>query len=149
MWPDLLALCPMEVLTNSHFSVKFEDGLRVILEYFESVSDGLWFVVVSLHQRLPGLVILALYLGRVEHEVVDTAAGGVDPPVLHSLNDGFERDTKVDNDIDRCLLLQCFGLSHCPAGDLISTQTGGPKYETSGIHPAARPSHPASSAQRR
>ena len=115
MWPDLLAFCPVEVLTNSHFSIKFEDGLRVILEYFESVSDGLWFVVVSLHKSLPGLVILALHLGRVEHEVVDTAAGGVDPPVLHSLNDGFEWDTKVDNDIDGCLLLQCLGLGHCPA----------------------------------
>merc|ERR1712045_494285 len=99
MWPDLLAFCPVEVLTNSLFSIKFEDGLRVILEYFKSVSDGLWFVVIP-----------ALDLGRVEHEVVDPAAGGVDPPVLHSLNDGFERDTKVNNDIDRCLLLQCFGL---------------------------------------
>ena len=39
----------------------------------------------------------------------------MDPPVLHSLDDGLEGDTEVDHDVDGSLGLEGLGLSDSPA----------------------------------
>ena len=53
-------------------------------------------------------------LGRVEDEVVDPATAGVDPAVLHSLDDRLEGDAEVDHHVDRGLRLQGLGLGLSP-----------------------------------
>ena len=58
MRPDLLALRPVEVLADVHLPVELQHGLRVGLEHLQSVPHRLRLVVLSLHQRLSGLVVL-------------------------------------------------------------------------------------------
>ena len=58
MRPDLLALRAVEVLTDVHLPVELQHGLRVGLEHLQSVPHRLRLVVLSLHQRLSGLVVL-------------------------------------------------------------------------------------------
>ena len=57
MRPDLLALRAVEVLADVHLPVELQDGLRVGLEDLQSVPHRLRLVVLSLDQRLPGLVV--------------------------------------------------------------------------------------------
>ena len=57
MQPDLLALRALEVLADVHLPVELQDGLRVGLEDLQSVPHRLRLVVLSLDQRLPGLVV--------------------------------------------------------------------------------------------
>ena len=58
MRPDLLALRAVEVLADVHLPVELQHGLRVGLEHLQSVPHRLRLVVLSLHQRLSGLVVL-------------------------------------------------------------------------------------------
>ena len=58
MWPDLLTLRAVEVLADVHLPVELQHGLRVGLEHLQPVPHRLRLVVLPLHQRLSGLVIL-------------------------------------------------------------------------------------------
>ncbi len=87
MRPDLLGLCALESLEHSLLGVVVEHGPRVVREHLEAVANGLWLVVLPLDQVLAGLVVLAVNLGRVEQGVVHAARAGVDPTVLHAVND--------------------------------------------------------------
>ena len=134
MRPDFLALCPMKILTDSHLSVILEHRLRDILEHLEPIPHRLWLVVISLNQRLTSFIINTINFGWVEYKVVHAPAdnenncvmyihgvdilkrlpGGVNPSVLDSFDYCLKRDTEIDNDINRCLLLQCLCLSNSP-----------------------------------
>ena len=58
VWPDLLALSPMEVLADVHLPVELQHGLGVGPEHLQPVPHRLRLVVLPLYQRLSGLVIL-------------------------------------------------------------------------------------------
>ena len=60
------------------------------------------------------ILVIFIYLRRVEHEVVDSPTAGVDPSVLHSLDDRLEGDAEVHHDVDGSLRLERLGLSHGP-----------------------------------
>ena len=64
VWPDLLALSPMEVLADVHLPVELQHGLGVGPEHLQPVPHRLGLVVLSLDQRLPGLVVLPIHLDR-------------------------------------------------------------------------------------
>ena len=49
-------------------------------------------------------LVFSLYLPR-----------GVNPSVLNSFDNSLKGNTKIDDDIDRCLLLQRFSLSNSPS----------------------------------
>ena len=68
MGPDLLALRAVEVLADVHLPVELQHRLRVGLEDLHSVPHRLRLVVLSLDQRLPGLVVLPLDLRQVRLE---------------------------------------------------------------------------------
>ena len=74
MRPDLLALRAVEVLADVHLPVELQHGLRVGLEHLQSVPHRLRLVVLSLDQRLPGLVILPgnLEIARLRRRVKRT-----------------------------------------------------------------------------
>ena len=79
-------------MEESHAPVELQDRPGHVGEDLEPVPDRLWLVVVPLDEGLAGLVVLARDLGRIEHEVVDAAGGGVEPPVLHTVNDGLQNN---------------------------------------------------------
>ena len=64
VWPDLLALSPVEVLADVHLPVELQHGLGVGPEHLQPVPHRLRLVVLSLDQRLPRLVVLPLHLDR-------------------------------------------------------------------------------------
>ena len=63
---------------------------------------------------LSNILFIFIHLRRVEHEVVDSSAARVDPPVLHSLDDRLEGDAEVHHDVDGSLRLERLGLGHGP-----------------------------------
>ena len=62
MWPDLLAFCSVKILADVHLPVEVKHGLCVGPEDLQSVPHGLGLVVLPLHQRLSGLIILPGFL---------------------------------------------------------------------------------------
>ena len=135
MGPDLLALRAVEVLADVHLPVELQHRLRVgletvvgqdfdfnqsehsiwsdltneraaiYLEDLQSVPHRLRLVVLPLDEGLSGLVVLALDLGRVEHQVVDATRPGVHEAILDAVNDRLEGHVQVDHDVDRRLAL--------------------------------------------
>ena len=109
IWIDDFALGTLKLGQHSLLPKVVEYRPRLVREHLEAVADRLRLVVLPLHERLSGDVVLALDLGRAEHQVVDPARTGVDEAILDAVNDGLEGHVQMDHDVDRRLALDFDG----------------------------------------
>ena len=105
IWIDDFALGTFKLGQDALLPKVVEDGPRLVGEHLQAVADRLRLVVLPLDEGLPGLVVLALDLGRVEHQVVDATRSGVHEAILDAVNDRLEGHVQVDHDVDRRLAL--------------------------------------------
>ena len=74
VWPDLLALSPVEVLADVHLPVELQHGLGVGPEHLQPVPHRLRLIVIPLDQRLTSLIIMTINFWWVEYKVVYASA---------------------------------------------------------------------------
>src|SRR5690606_8896118 len=68
-----------------------DQGTRLLLIHRQAVPDGFFAVVVALHQGFACDVIDVGGLGRIEGDVIASAAGRMDAASAHALDDVFVR----------------------------------------------------------
>ena len=109
VWIDDFAFGALKLGQHALLPKEVENGPRLVGEHLEAIADRLRLVVLPLDERLSGDVVLALDLGRAEHQVVDPARAGVDEAILDAVNDGLEGHVQMDHDVDRRLALDFDG----------------------------------------
>ena len=104
MGPDFVGFCSREAFQYSLFPVIFQDRLCLDFISLESLDNRLWLVIIPLNERLPCQVINAHGFGRVEFDVVDSAAGRMNPARGETLLNDFEGHVQIN----RCVYLISF-----------------------------------------
>lgn len=114
MWPDLVGFCSRECFQHPFFPVVLQDRLCLGFISFQSLDNCLWSIILTLNKRLPSQIINSHGFGRVELDVVDTAAAWMDPASSKALLDDLKGHVQVNHCVYLIGSIQGFCLRKCP-----------------------------------
>src|SRR5258708_4486485 len=78
-----------------------DERTGLLAVHLEAMAHRFFAVVVALHQRLAGEVVVACALGRVELHVLGAPGGRMHAPSAHALDDIAVRHVALEHVVDR------------------------------------------------